>query len=194
MEWVLFNSLYTAIENTQVYSRLLFDLEIEMLNYRNATQKDLPGIVEIYNSTVPTRMVTADTEIVTVADKQKWFEAHNSTNRPLWIVENDEKKMIGWVSFQSFYGRPAYDATVEISIYLREDERYKGYGKEILSFCIEKAPSMGVKTLLGYIFSHNEPSLKLFTHFGFEVWATLPNIALIDGIERGLKILGKRIA
>jgi phosphinothricin acetyltransferase len=102
--------------------------------------------------------------------------------------------MMGWVSFQSFYGRPAYNATVEISIYLAADERGKGLGKEILRYCIDEAPSFGVKTLLGYIFAHNEPSLKLFRHFGFEVWATLPNIALIDGVERGLKILGKRIA
>lgn len=41
-----------------------------MLNYRNATQNDLAAIVEIYNSTVPTRMVTADTEPVSVEDRQ----------------------------------------------------------------------------------------------------------------------------
>ena len=165
-----------------------------MLNYRNATQNDLPGIVEIYNSTVPTRMVTADTEPVSVESRQPWFEAHNLTNRPLWIVENNELKMMGWVSFQSFYGRPAYDATVELSIYLAADERGKGLGKEILRYCIEKAPSFGVKTLLGYIFSHNEASIKLFMHAGFDVWATLPGIALLNGVERSLNILGKRIA
>jgi phosphinothricin acetyltransferase len=62
-----------------------------------------------------------------------------------------------------------------------------------LHYCIDKAPDYGIKTLLGFIFSHNEPSLKLFRHFGFEEWGTLPKIALLDGHERGLKILGKRI-
>jgi phosphinothricin acetyltransferase len=47
---------------------------------------------------------------------------------------------------------------------------------------------------LGFIFSHNDPSLKLFQKFGFEEWANLPNIAKLDNDERGLKILGKRIA
>lgn len=165
-----------------------------MLNYRNATQNDLPGIVNIYNSTVPARMVTADTEPVTVEDRQHWFDEHNPDTRPLWVIENDEQQMMGWVSFQSFYGRPAYNATVELSIYLAAGERGKGRGKEILHYCMDKAPSFGVKTLLGYIFSHNEPSLKLFIRAGFEVWATLPGIALIDGVERSLNILGKRIA
>ena len=139
-------------------------------------------------------MVTADTEPVSVESKQKWFEEHNSVNRPLWVIENKEKEIIGWVSFQSFYGRPAYNATVEISIYLSIEQRGKGLGKEILQYCIDRAIKFGVKTLLGFIFMHNEPSLKLFRHFGFEDWATLPNIAVLDGKERGLKILGKRIA
>jgi phosphinothricin acetyltransferase len=164
------------------------------LTYRDATQLDLVRIVEIYNSTVPTRMVTADTEPVTVESKQKWFEEHNAVNRPLWVIENQGKEIIGWVSFQSFYGRPAYHATVEISIYLDTEQRGKGLGKEILQYCIDRAIKFGVKTLLGFIFMHNEPSLKLFRHFGFEDWATLPNIAVLDGKERGLKILGKRIA
>ncbi len=164
-----------------------------MLHYRDATQNDLAEIVEIYNSTIPTRMVTADTELVTVESRQKWFEEH-SLRRPLWIIESNDDEMIGWISFQSFYGRPAYDATVEISIYLHATQRGKGLGHQVLQYCIDHAPSFGTKTLLGFIFSHNLPSLKLFRQFGFEDWATLPNIAVLDGQERGLKILGKRIA
>jgi phosphinothricin acetyltransferase len=164
------------------------------LTFRDATNSDLERVVEIYNTTIPSRMVTADTEYVTVESRQKWIDEHSPSKRPLWVVEDSAKKIIGWVSFQSFYGRPAYDSTVEISIYLDADQRGKGVGKEVLQYCINKAPDFGIRTLLGFIFSHNEPSLKLFRHFGFEDWATLPNIAVLDGQERGLKILGKRIA
>lgn len=167
---------------------------MEDLLYRNATQSDLKRIVAIYNSTIPSRMVTADTEVVSIESKQKWFDEHNPTNRPIWVIEDNNKRIIAWVSFQSFYGRPAYNATVEISIYIDENQRGKGLGKQILSYCIDEAPKLGIKTLLGFIFSHNEPSIKLFKKFGFEEWATLPNIALLDDQERGLTILGKRIA
>ena len=164
------------------------------LNFRNASENDLIRIVEIYNSTVPTRMVTADIDFVSVESKQKWFEEHNPTRRPLWVVENSLNKIIGWVSFQSFYGRPAYDATAEISIYLDINERGKGLGKLILQYCLDNVSNLGIKTLLGFIFSHNEPSLKLFQYFGFEEWGLLPNVALLDGQERDVKILGKRIS
>jgi phosphinothricin acetyltransferase len=160
---------------------------------RDAAIDDLARIVEIYNSIIHTRMVTADTEPVSTGSRVVWFNEHNPTNRPLWVIEDANRQIIGWVSFQSFYGRPAYAATTEISIYLDASERGKGLGKEVLQYSINKAKEFGVKTLLGFIFAHNEPSLKLFRHLGFEDWATLPNIATLDGIERSLKILGKRI-
>ena len=162
------------------------------LKYTKATIKDLPLIVDIYNSTIASRMVTADTEPVTVDSRIEWFKKHNE-KRPLWVVRNQEDATVGWVSFQSFYGRPAYNATVEISIYLDAAQRNKGYGKLILRYCVEHAPLLGIKTLLGFIFGHNEPSIRLFKYFGFEEWANLPNVAELDGLEKSLKILGKRV-
>ncbi|CAM4404316.1 phosphinothricin acetyltransferase [Pedobacter westerhofensis] len=165
-----------------------------MLQYRDAQLSDLNKIVEIYNSTVASRMVTADTEPVTPESKMKWFEDHSADKRPLWVIEDEADQIIGWLSFQSFYGRPAYNSTVEMSVYLDEQQRGKGYGKAVLAYAIDQAREIGIKTLLGFIFAHNEPSIRLFRHFGFEDWATLPDIAVLDGEERSLKILGKRIA
>lgn len=164
------------------------------ITYRDAHISDLPRIIEIYNSIISSRMVTADIEDVSVESKLKWFNEHTPSKRPLWVIEERSNQIIGWVSFQSFYGRPAYDTTAEISIYLDAQQRGKGLGKQVLQYCIDNAPKYGIKTLLGYIFAHNSPSLKLFRYLGFEDWGTLPNIALLDGQERSLKILGKRIA
>jgi len=162
------------------------------LQFRHATLEDLPAIVDVYNSTVAGRMVTADTTPVTVESRLPWFHAHNTTQRPLWMIDLDGNN-VGWMSFQSFYGRPAYNATAEVSIYLAESARGKGLGKKILQHAITIAPEFGVETLLGFIFAHNEPSLKLFMNMGFEEWAHLPEIAVLDGVKRSLKILGKRI-
>lgn len=167
--------------------------KMEEIKFRNANPEDLPKIVEIYNSTIHSRMVTADTENVSVESRQQWFNEHNSETRPLWVIEDLQNNTIGWVSFSSFYGRPAYNGTVEISIYMDESCRGKGLGKKVLQYCIDNAGKFGVKTLLGFIFLHNEPSLKLFRYFGFEDWGTFPDVAVLDGVERSLVILGKRI-
>jgi L-amino acid N-acyltransferase YncA len=163
------------------------------MQFRDAMIDDLPAIVAIYNSTIAGRMVTADTTPVAVADKVQWFNQHNKYKRPLWVAEDENKKIIGWVSFQDFYGRPAYNGTAEISIYLLENERGKGYGKKMLEYAIAKSPSLGIQTLLGFIFAQNLTSIRLFEKMGFKEWAHLQNVAVLDEKECSLKILGKRI-
>ncbi|WP_035021159.1 GNAT family N-acetyltransferase [Anoxybacillus flavithermus] len=165
---------------------------LEDVTFRIASIDDLPTIVSIYNSTIPSRLVTADTEPVSIDDRLEWFKEHNPNQRPLWIVEYGDE-VCGWVSLQSFYGRPAYHATAEISIYLHENFRGKGLGKRILAKVIEECPKFSIDTLLGFIFAHNEPSMKLFLSVGFEKWGYLPEVAQLDGIKRDLVIVGKKI-
>ena len=165
---------------------------MNMLHYRDATIDDLPRIVEIYNSIIAGRMVTADTEPVSVESRIRWFEAHDTERRPLWMVM-DGNRNIGWVRFQWFYGRPAYNGTAELSIYLDEEERGKGFGEKILLHAMNSCERLQIKTLLGYIFAHNLPSLKLFRKMGFTDWGHFPRIAILDGVERDLIITGKRI-
>ena len=109
------------------------------------------------------------------------------------MVADDAANTIGWVSFQDFYGRPAYNGTAEISIYLDESVRGKGYGKEILQYCFLQCPALNIDTLLGFIFAHNEPSVKMFLSLGFEEWAHLKDIAKMDDQLFSLKIFGKKI-
>ncbi len=163
------------------------------LTVRNATLADLPRIVDIYNETIPGRIVTADLEPVTVEQRRPWFDRHTSVRRPLWVVEIKDG-IAGWLSFESFYGRPAYDATVEISLYVAAASQRQGIGRFLLEQALSRSPQLGVRTLLGFIFSHNAPSIALFEKFGFSTWGLYPDVAELDGLERSLTVLGRRVA
>jgi L-amino acid N-acyltransferase YncA len=163
-----------------------------LLSHRIAALEDLPEIVAIYNSTIASRRVTADTEPISVDSRLPWFYAHSPDKRPLWVIEG-EAGIIGWLSFSDFYGRPAYAGTAELSIYLHEDARGRGIGRYFLQAAIDHAPQIGVHTLLGFIFGHNTPSMNLFASFNFQIWANMPRVATLDGVERDLIIFGKRI-
>jgi L-amino acid N-acyltransferase YncA len=166
-----------------------------MATIRDATIEDLPAIVVIYNAAIPGRMATADLEAVSVESRRAWFAEHQPHSRPLWVIEDGEIKgqINGWISFQSFYGRPAYYATAELSVYIAPDAQRHGYARSLVAEAIRRAPEFGLRTLLGFIFGHNEPSLALFRSFGFEMWAHLPRVAELDGFERDLMILGRRL-
>ncbi len=105
------------------------------MRFRDATIDDLPAIVAIYNETIPGRGVTADLEPVSVASRMAWFHAHDPLRRPLWVAEDESdgaSGIAGWLSFSDFYGRPAYAASVEVSIYLDSAARGRGLGRTLL--------------------------------------------------------------
>jgi L-amino acid N-acyltransferase YncA len=164
----------------------------ETYSITDALLEDLPAIVGIYNSTIEGRMVTADLEPVTVESRHRWFHEHSPERRPLWVLK-DEGRIVAWFSFSSFHSRPAYSATVEISIYVAEDYRSKGIGKILIRKAIEECPRLEVSNLVGLVFGHNEPSLVLLRKFGFQQWGFLPGVANLDGIERDLVIMGLRV-
>ncbi|MEH1783242.1 MAG: N-acetyltransferase family protein [Nostoc sp.] len=163
------------------------------MTIRHAAETDLPAIVAIYNAAVPSRMATADLELVSVESRLAWFKGRSPSQRPLWVIEV-EGVIAGWLSFQSFYGRPAYTKTAEISIYIAPNFHRCGLGRQLLAQAINESPTLGLKSLVCFIFAHNQPSLKLFETFGFERWGHLPNIAELDSVERDLVILGLRIS
>ena len=158
---------------------------------RVATREDLPQIVAIYNATIPSRAVTADLEPVSVASRVRWFEEHSPDFRPLWVVDA-EGQVAGWLSFSSFYGRPAYNKTAELSVYVHAGFRKRGIASYLLAQALDRAPGLGIDTLLGFIFGHNLGSLALFEKFGFARWGELPKVARLDGVERDLIIVGRR--
>jgi L-amino acid N-acyltransferase YncA len=159
---------------------------------RDANVDDLPALVSIYNAAIPGRMATADLEPVSVESRRQWFSEHSPGARPLWVLE-ETGEIKGWLSLQAFYGRPAYHATAEVSVYVALDAQRRGYARELVARAIKRAAALGISTLLAFIFGHNEPSLALFRSFGFESWARMPRIADLDGIERDLLILGRRV-
>lgn len=159
---------------------------------RDAARQDLPRIVEIYNATIPGRMVTADLEPVSVESRVAWFDAHDPKQSPLWVIDEGHGP-IAWLSLQSFHSRPAYRATMEVSIYVDEAHRRRGLGRVLLQHALDQAPKLGLRNLVGLVFGHNAPSLRLFESYGFECWAHLPRVAELDGVERDLVIVGRRV-
>jgi len=166
------------------------DVDNMDVTLRTATMSDLPLIVDIYNQTIPSHQVTADLKPVTVDQRRPWFLAHSANHYPLWVVQADDQ-VVGWMSFSPFYGRAAYAKTAEISIYLDRSVQGQGVGSQVLALIPTQMTTVGLTTLVAYIFSSNLPSIKLFKKFGFEQWGFLPAVAELDQRPNDLVILGR---
>ena len=163
-----------------------------MATIRHAEHGDLPAIVSIYNASIPGRMATADTEAVTVEQREEWFRGFNRQSRPIWVYDADGT-IGGWLGLRSFYGRPAYHRTVESAVYVTPEHQREGIARKLLAHALEQCPSLGIANVLAFVFAHNMPSVTLFEAHGFGRWGLLPKVCELDSLERDVLILGRRI-
>jgi phosphinothricin acetyltransferase len=160
---------------------------------RDATDADLPAVVAIYNAAIPGRTATADLEPVTVESRRAWFAQRDPNRRPLWVAEVGGE-VVAWIGLSSFYGgRPAYDATAEVSLYVDPRFQSNGLGRDLMARLIAACPRFGVTAVVGMFFDHNAASRKLCESLGFEAAGHLRRIANLDGEERGLVIAVRRV-
>jgi L-amino acid N-acyltransferase YncA len=162
------------------------------MKIRDAAESDLPAIINIYNAAIVTRIATAQLETVTLEERRGWLKEHSADRHPFWVLEID-RQIAGWLTLKPFLPRCAYRGTAEVSVYVDEKFRRRGAGRTLLSEAIARARSLKIDAMVGLIFTHNEPSLKLFEQLGFEKWGLLPRVARLDDVERDLTILGRHV-
>jgi phosphinothricin acetyltransferase len=159
------------------------------IKIRDAQEADLPAIIRIYNAAIVTRISTAQLETVTLEERRHWLEDHSPDRHPFWVLQMDGE-IAGWLTLKSFLPRAAYRDTAEVSVYVDEKFRRRGVARALLTEAISRAPLLGIKAMVGLIFAHNQPSLRLFEELRFEKWGLLPGIARLDDAERDLTMMG----
>jgi phosphinothricin acetyltransferase len=165
---------------------------VEEMKIRDAVESDLPAIIEIYNVAIATRMSTAQLEPVTVESRRRWLNEHSADRHPFWVAEIDGQ-IAGWLTIKSFLPRCAYSGTAELSVYIDEKFRRRGVARTLLEEAIARAPALEITAMVGLIFAHNEPSLRLFEQLSFTRWGLLPQVALLDDVQRDLTIMGRQV-
>jgi phosphinothricin acetyltransferase len=177
---------------TVVEDRPLESAATEEMKIRDAVEADLPAIIKIYNAAVATRIATAQLEPVTLEQRRGWLKEHSADRHPFWVLEID-RQIAGWLTLKPFLPRCAYRGTAEVSVYVDEKQRRRGVARTLMIEAIARGPSLQISAMVGLIFAHNEPSLKLFGQLGFEKWGLLPRVAQLDEVKRDLTIMGRHV-
>lgn len=103
---------------------------------RQATLKDAPRLVEIYDHYVQHTAITFEYETPTIEAFQQRMK-QTMAIYPYLVIE-EEKKIMGYAYAGPLNVRQAYDWSCEMTIYLDHTARHKGYGKA-LYFALEDA-------------------------------------------------------
>lgn len=142
---------------------------------RDAIESDLKSILGIYNYAIlhTTAVYTYDEE--TLDERIKWFEVKKENNFPI-IVFEIEGIVAGFATYGSFRAWPAYQYTIEHSIYVDSTYRNKGIATQLLKALIRRAKDEGYKTMVAGIDASNKGSMKLHEKLGFKHTGTLTQV------------------
>lgn len=141
-----------------------------MLRY--ATFDDIEDILCIYNHAILNTTAVYDYEPYTYENRVKWFEAKQKAGVPILVYE-EEGEVGGYATYGSFRDWPAYQYTVEHSVYVNPDHGKKGIGATLLRAIINEAKKNGYITMVAGIDDSNKGSIALHKKVGFSHAGTI---------------------
>jgi phosphinothricin acetyltransferase len=143
---------------------------MEALTLREATEDDVPAILDIYNDAILNTVATFDTESQTLEEKLAWFR--ETTHPYVVLVAERDGEVVGWASLRRFRQKEAYRYTAENSVYVREDCHREGVGTALMRRLVEVGAANGFHAIIAGIAGDNPASVRLHERLGFEAVGT----------------------
>ena len=135
---------------------------------RVACNEDLPRLTEIYNHYVVHSPATFDLEPKTVAQRAEWFAQFAASGRHRLIVAEEAGTILGYAGTTRFRVKPAYDRTVETTIYCAPEAVGRGIGAQLYAALFDALASEDVHRIVAGFVPPNPASERLHLRFGFK--------------------------
>lgn len=131
---------------------------------RRPTTADAEALRAIYNREVGL-LTMFDLVPRSLDDQVAWIERHRGAHPA--VVADRGGDVVGFASLSPYRDRPAYNTTVENSVYVRHDQRGRGVGRVLLEGILDLARSHGFHTVIARIVATNDGSIGLHRACGF---------------------------
>jgi L-amino acid N-acyltransferase YncA len=147
---------------------------------------DWPAVRAIYASGIATGNATFETE---PPDWQGWDASHLGGHR---FVARRHGTVVGWVALAPVSDRCAYAGVAEDSVYVSDDARGQGVGRQLLDAVIRSADAGDIWTIQTGIFPENTVSIELHRRCGFRVVGVRERLGRLAGSWRDVVFTERR--
>ncbi len=159
------------------------------LSFRPFTPADWPAVSDIYRQGIQTGIATFETEVPTL---EKWLSMYPLGHQWVAVRKTPDGKVVGWTGYAQVSPRKPYAGVAESSIYIAEEGRHQGIGKQLLLHLIAESERQGIWTLQTTILEDNMASIRLHEKCGFRVVGIREKIAQRDGVWRNTFLMERR--
>lgn len=140
---------------------------------RDGTEDDLPAVAAIYTHYVLKTTTTFNTEVRTPTE---WRERHlhNVVEGPYdLLVAVRDGVVVGFVETGRFRPKPAYDSSVEVTVYVAPDVVAGGIGAALFRELLDRLHRSRFHRAYSVIALPNDRSVRFHERFGFVHRGTL---------------------
>jgi L-amino acid N-acyltransferase YncA len=148
---------------------------------------DWPAVREIYEQGIATGDATFDTE---APGWEQWDAGHLKECR--LVARDPEGEVVAWAALSPVQRKSAYRGVAEGSLYVREDVRGTGVGRELSKAMVEAADAAGIWTVELWIFPENRTSIALCESLGFRIVGVRERIGQRAGRWRDVVVMERR--
>ena len=138
------------------------------ITVRHASEQDLAQLNDIYNRYVIETHFTFDIEPMTREARREWFEHYSATGRHRVVVGLSDSSVIGYACSSRWRPKPAYETSVETSIYVAPDAVGRGIGTRLYEELFKQLQGEDVHRAYAGIALPNQASIALHERFGFK--------------------------
>ena len=142
---------------------------------RTATAADAQGLAEIYNHAVENTVAILNETLVDAENRATWVAQRQGDGFPVLVAEEDGQ-VIGYASYGPWRPFHGFRETVEHSVYVRDGQRGKGLGRQLMQALIDQAKADGLHMMVAAVTAGNDASIRLHEALGFEVTARMPQV------------------
>jgi phosphinothricin acetyltransferase len=136
---------------------------------RAATLDDLEALTDIYNHYIVHSAITFDLHPFTAVERRGWFEDHAGSGPHRLLVATDEHgACVGYSTSSRWRLKPAYDTTIEVSVYCHPAACGRGYGTALYSALFSALEREDLNTIVAGVSLPNAASISLHKRFGFQ--------------------------
>lgn len=138
---------------------------------RNAQLTDIPAMLEIYRPYVEETAITFEYDVPSLAEFQTRFL--EITQVFPWLVWEEQGEILGYAYGSRAFSRAAYQWDADVSIYLRQDQRSRGIGRQLYTGLEDRLRNLGYFVLYALVTSANEISCRFHQALGYREIARL---------------------
>ncbi|EHJ08152.1 GNAT family N-acetyltransferase [Staphylococcus simiae] len=142
---------------------------------RQANKDDLPYILTIYNDAIINTTAVYTYDAQTLEERQTWFNNKTQAKEPVFVYLHNNQ-VVGFATYGPFRNWPAYQYTVEHSIYVDPTAKGQGIASKLLQHLIQYATNAGYRMMIAGIDASNEASINLHHKFNFDYAGTLSHV------------------